>query len=539
MFCPSHLPNSNPSFSPSPSSSPLIVCLPESSSSTISISNNNQLECQKRMKELENQIAAQKAQTEAILAKRKEEKEKGKAEMQRQTTERQLKEENEKQQQLLQKQETERKMKAAEAEKQHQQKLKEIEERRLKDIQVMEAEMKLIERKKEARLKSVQNEYQKEIENRQRQEENQIQTLKIINEEDEQKLRALTKTLGELKTVVAEKAQEMKGIKLIPEDPKPNVYHPIIHVEDNKLIGSSSIIINEGPSNIGVIGLPKSGRSFLIGALAGGIWPKDLPTANPARLKSVQNEYQKESENRQRQEENQIETLKSINEEDEQKLTALTKTLGELKTVVAEKAQEMKDLNMPFSKNHIFNISALAMIQISEEGVTSNMTIYKQDELALLAHLNEHGFGDQRKPDLINADIVILGIKGAGKSTIAESLRHCLNLSKREKFIYEIEYSEMMDVDEILAKIDISKSPIYLFVIPNTVGKMDAELSKYLINFNKNVCVVLNKSDEMIDNLKKQQNFYGNDDYVQKRHEAAQTEFVKVGINPKNFPCFS
>uniref|UniRef100_A0A914YKB0 Uncharacterized protein n=1 Tax=Panagrolaimus superbus TaxID=310955 RepID=A0A914YKB0_9BILA len=68
---------------------------------------------------------------------------------------------------------------------------------------------------------------------------------------------------------------------------------------------------------------------------------------------------------------------------------------------------------------------------------------------------------------------------------------------------------------------------------------MDAELSKYLINSNKNVCIVLNKSDEMIDNLKKQQNFFGNDDYVRKRLEGAQREFVKVGIEPINLPCFS
>uniref|UniRef100_A0A914YEM5 Uncharacterized protein n=1 Tax=Panagrolaimus superbus TaxID=310955 RepID=A0A914YEM5_9BILA len=128
---------------------------------------------------------------------------------------------------------------------------------------------------------------------------------------------------------------------------------------------------------------------------------------------------------------------------------------------------------------------------------------------------------------IINVDIVILGLKSSGKSSIAESLRQYLNLSQLEKHIYEIEYSEMLDVNEIITKIKNTNSKIYIFVVPNTVGRMDAELSKYLINSNKNVCIVLNKSDEMIDNLKKQQNFFGNDDYVKKRLEAAQREFIK------------
>uniref|UniRef100_A0A914YGL1 Uncharacterized protein n=1 Tax=Panagrolaimus superbus TaxID=310955 RepID=A0A914YGL1_9BILA len=93
----------------------------------------------------------------------------------------------------------------------------------------------------EARLKSVQNDYQKEIENRRVQEESQIETLKRINEEDEQKLKALTKTLGELQTVVAAKTQEMKDIKIVTHEPKPNFCQQSIKIAENKLIGSSDI----------------------------------------------------------------------------------------------------------------------------------------------------------------------------------------------------------------------------------------------------------------------------------------------------------
>uniref|UniRef100_A0A914Y1G4 Uncharacterized protein n=1 Tax=Panagrolaimus superbus TaxID=310955 RepID=A0A914Y1G4_9BILA len=216
-----------------------------------------------------------------------------------------MKEDNEKQQQLLQQKENGRKMKAAEAEQHHQQKLKEIEEQRINDIQALEAKMELMDRKTkerkaktendkvryreqsearmalaaeagmalqkkvkseqlkiqdkqkskvweatfDAKLKSVQNEYQKEIENRRAQECSRIEALKRENE----KQKALTNTLSELQHGLAEKPQKMKDIKITLREPKPNILQQSIKIAENKLIGSSNVVIVDGESSIGLV----------------------------------------------------------------------------------------------------------------------------------------------------------------------------------------------------------------------------------------------------------------------------------------------
>uniref|UniRef100_A0AC35FVH6 Uncharacterized protein n=2 Tax=Panagrolaimus sp. PS1159 TaxID=55785 RepID=A0AC35FVH6_9BILA len=128
-------------------------------------------------------------------------------------------------------------------------------------------------------------------------------------------------------------------------------------------------------------------------------------------------------------------------------------------------------------------------------------------------------------------------MKDSGKSGIIEALRQSLNWSKRDKIIVEIGYDETMSRDYVISMIDRSNPKLCILIISNTIGRLDAEVARYVINSKKRLCVSLNKSDEIIYNLEKQHSFYGNQDYTRKRLEAANNEFKKVNIF--NLPCFT
>lgn len=56
---------------------------------------------------------------------------------------------------------------------------------------------------------------------------------------------------------------------------------------------------------------------------------------------------------------------------------------------------------------------------------------------------------------------------------------------------------------------------MYLIVVPNTVGNIDAKLVQKLVHADKKFAFILNKSDEIMDNLKKQKTFVSKEDYIQ------------------------
>uniref|UniRef100_A0AC35FVB9 IRG-type G domain-containing protein n=1 Tax=Panagrolaimus sp. PS1159 TaxID=55785 RepID=A0AC35FVB9_9BILA len=420
-------------------------------------------EQRKRVQELDARIAAENDESEKAMAKHKEEMQNKKATMVRQNTERRLKikKENEKHQQFLQKQAQERAIKEEEAEKEHQQKLKENEEdpnaekerfQELSQTRMAELEKQKKELEEEIqqmkvnqeqsskeweanlhiKLNNVQEEFLKEIANRKEQEEAQISNLKLINEESEQKSISLAKSLTELQTVVKEKKREMSETQRdsqainskqgnIQQDSVSN--QPIKLVE-NQMLGTIDVIIENtnDSKNIAVIGLPKTGRSTLVGALAGGIWPKNL-SQNPVntkygkiyKLNYPNNGFIDGSvnENRPIYEEffqnaklSNLSTLiitidGSVREEDYLVLSLAQKYC--IPTVIARtkldewldnrpkdqsKEDYVKDdkkfvieslqkLGINFSQNNIFNISALSTIIIAEEGSQSDMLIWR------------------------------------------------------------------------------------------------------------------------------------------------------------------
>jgi GTP-binding protein EngB required for normal cell division len=448
----------------------------------------------------------------------------------------------------------------------------------------------------------VKKEQQKEAQERRKKEEKQFEELKKLiqsNPAEATKMPKLsasssfhpyalstsTNAQGEPNSVFAEKTYEtlrdsQDMTRNIQQD---SVMNQPIKLVENQMIGTIDVIIENtnNSKNIAVIGLPKTGRSTLVGALAGGIWPKNL-SQNPMntkygkiyKLNYPNNGFIDGSvnENRPIYEEffqnaklSNLSTLiitidGSVREEDYLVLSlaqkycipaviARTKLDEWLDNRPKDQSKEdyvkddkkyviesLQKLGINFSQNNIFNISALSTIIIAEEGSQSDMFQYLQDEQSLLSMLQ---FEDNKNVVLLNEkqqpDVVILGLSGAGKSTIMDGLLS-LHLMGNDK-IKKINYDETMPTEDVLKQLENICAKIYLIVVANTVGKMDANLVENFVKTGKNFAILLSKSDEIIGNLKKQQTFVCVEDYVHDRHEAANIEFQKLVCT--NIPMFA
>uniref|UniRef100_A0A914YJ43 Uncharacterized protein n=1 Tax=Panagrolaimus superbus TaxID=310955 RepID=A0A914YJ43_9BILA len=89
------------------------------------------------------------------------------------------------------------------------------------------------------------------------------------------------------------------------------------------------------------------------------------------------------------------------------------------------------------------------MIRISEEGPESEMKEYQQDEKALIKKLQQLHNGSYLLIPKNSADILILGLKNAGKSAMANALQK-LEIVDGGKSIEEMSYNEMDCCDEII-----------------------------------------------------------------------------------------
>ena len=55
---------------------------------------------------------------------------------------------------------------------------------------------------------------------------------------------------------------------------------------------------------------------------------------------------------------------------------------------------------------------------------------------------------------------------------------------------------------------------MFLIAVPHTMGQIDAQLTKYFVNRAKAFAITFTKSDEIIDNLKKQKAFTTKEDFI-------------------------
>uniref|UniRef100_A0AC34FIU9 IRG-type G domain-containing protein n=1 Tax=Panagrolaimus sp. ES5 TaxID=591445 RepID=A0AC34FIU9_9BILA len=129
-------------------------------------------------------------------------------------------------------------------------------------------------------------------------------------------------------------------------------------------------------------------------------------------------------------------------------------------------------------------------------------------------------------------EIVVVGLKNAGKSEIINAIQDAVSLNRRN--FKKISYDEMDSCAKIIKKIKGAK--LYLIVVPHTVGRLDALIAAHLFQTERNVIVLLNKSDEHIDNLKKHRKFTSLESYIQQRRNAAIHEFSQLNI--KNISMF-
>uniref|UniRef100_A0AC34G3F1 IRG-type G domain-containing protein n=1 Tax=Panagrolaimus sp. ES5 TaxID=591445 RepID=A0AC34G3F1_9BILA len=164
------------------------------------------------------------------------------------------------------------------------------------------------------------------------------------------------------------------------------------------------------------------------------------------------------------------------------------------------------------------------------------MIKYQQDEKRLLERIHhQHNSIREVSSSDTKSDIVVLGLKNAGKSVIVNAIKKFEFL--QNEIINEVSYDEMHSFNDIIKQIENADAKLYLIVIPNTVGSLDAKIASDLVQTNKNIVILLNKSDEIIDNLKKQGTFTSTESYIEKRHNAANFDLSKLNI--KNIPIFS
>ena len=324
----------------------------------------------------------------------------------------------------------------------------------------------------------------------------QINEQKRIKEEEEKEALGLIQSLKNLKEVVALKSQEMRTHNKAGCQTEVFETEVNMEVDSNKLCGLACVIIPElsKTPTFAVMGLPKTGRSTLVGALAGGIWPKNL-NSNPVetssghlyKLNYPNNGFVHGSINENRAiyedffKNSRLHLLSALlvtidgnlREEDFLVLT-LAEQYGIQTAIIRTKLDEWLDnrpknqtkeeyvendknfimeslhkLDLNFSKNKIYNVSALAMIVIAEDGIQSEMAEYQQDENNIQEFLNhcdsKMGFASDQKDSV---DMVVTGLKGSGKTTIIDGLRKTGFIN--EKAVTEFWYDESMSAHNVI-----------------------------------------------------------------------------------------
>ena len=106
--------------------------------------------------------------------------------------------------------------------------------------------------------------------------------------------------------------------------------------------------------------------------------------------------------------------------------------------------KSLHNLGLNFPREQIYNISSLAMIVVAEDGPQSDMAKYQQDDQLLLTYL--HKITVDAKPFSMQTnypqnnlfDVVVVGLRGAGKSTLTESLRRIFGIPGKN--VMEISY---------------------------------------------------------------------------------------------------
>lgn len=407
--------------------------------------------------------------------------------------------------------------------------------------------------------------------------------MKSINEEEDRKAKGLAQSLSALNDAAAKHAQEVCDYNARNKGGAKECHEKPFEVKPNSLQGTTNIVIPPRRScerrEIGVIGLPKTGRSTLIGALAGGVWPHHLstnpvPSTNPTTSQKS-NIYKLNYPNngfvdggidgnqpiyddffRKSQLKNLHALLVTIDgtlrEEDYLVITLALNyriPIAIVRTKLDEwldnrpKTQSrdaylqndkefihksLRDLGVDFSKSQIYNVSALAMITVTADGAESEMIKYKQDEELLMRFLETpDGSAVETPKPSIQCNVLLLGLKGAGKSALKDSLHRCF--TSNNMAMEEQTYDETMSTSNVIQyefvkfqknpndyfrKLQYITAKIYLIVVPHTVGRIDVELVKHFIDRKQNFAVLLSRTDEQIDNLKRNKSFIRNQDYI-------------------------
>uniref|UniRef100_A0A914Q3Z4 G domain-containing protein n=1 Tax=Panagrolaimus davidi TaxID=227884 RepID=A0A914Q3Z4_9BILA len=249
--------------------------------------------------------------------------------------------------------------------------------------------------------------------------------------------------------------------------------------------------VSSSPTSIGIIGLPKTGRSTLIGALMGGIWPETL-NENPVitinkipiyKLSYPNNGFIQGSVNENREIyqnyfiNSQLLNLsalvicisENVREEDllvfsiasdyhiptiiaRTKLDQWLHNLPQNKTkndyIEGDKKYvscEFRELGLNISSSIIFNVSALSSIKIAE-GSGTHMMKYLCDDKKLREYLKLENENVRENEAMSSVDVLVLGLNRAGKSAIIDGLKSKFaNISFGEQ-----NYDETMSVDTVI-----------------------------------------------------------------------------------------
>uniref|UniRef100_A0A914PEH5 GTP-binding protein n=1 Tax=Panagrolaimus davidi TaxID=227884 RepID=A0A914PEH5_9BILA len=354
----------------------------------------------------------------------------------------------------------------------------------------------------------------------------------------------------------------------------------------SKLVGSCDIVIENSikACSIGVIGLPKTGRSILIKALAGNVSQDEL-LCNPIpamqafiyKLNYPNNGFINGSVEQNRPifeaffQKSKLTNLAvllvtidgAVREEDYLVLflaqqyniqTAIIRTKldewldnrppGQSKQEYVAKDKDfvigkLQSLGVQYPYTSIYNVSAIAMMRNAKNGPGSDMIKYIQDEEALMKSLNfDRSPAVTAYQNPMNVDIFVMGLKGAGKTSIIEGLR-VRKVLHNNHAVFELTYDETMPIENVISTLNNTRAKLYLIIVPHTIGNIDARITNHFIKKELNFAVCLNRSDEMIDNLKKQNEFTNLQEFIAQRREAAYLDFSKLRFDLSVIPMFT